>query len=166
MIITTSEKIEGKTIVKTIGLVKGSTIRARHLGRDIMAGLRGVVGGEISEYTKMLAESREQALRRMEEEAEPAAGVWGVSHAESSLKEKRVSERQEKTAERLLTQYMHVPARVDAQYGPANSAGSGIVLWARTGASVIGASALGKLGKPSEQVAEEAVERLVREAAW
>jgi uncharacterized protein YbjQ (UPF0145 family) len=69
MIITTSEKIEGKTIVKTIGLVKGSTIRARHLGRDIMAGLRGVVGGEISEYTKMLAESREQALQRMEEEA-------------------------------------------------------------------------------------------------
>ncbi|UCC17006.1 MAG: YbjQ family protein [Dehalococcoidales bacterium] len=69
MIITTSEKIEGKTIVKTIGLVKGSTIRARHLGRDIMAGLRGVVGGEISEYTKMMAESREQALQRLEEEA-------------------------------------------------------------------------------------------------
>ena len=69
MIITTSEKIEGKTIVKTIGLVKGSTIRARHLGRDIMAGLRGVVGGEISEYTKMMAESREQALQRMEEVA-------------------------------------------------------------------------------------------------
>jgi uncharacterized protein YbjQ (UPF0145 family) len=72
MIITTSEKIEGKTIVKTIGLVKGSTIRARHLGRDIMAGLRGVVGGEISEYTKMMAESREQALQRMEKEAEEA----------------------------------------------------------------------------------------------
>ena len=70
MIITTSEQIEGKTIVKTIGLVKGSTIRARHLGRDIMAGLRGVVGGEISEYTKMMAESREQALLRMEEEAQ------------------------------------------------------------------------------------------------
>ena len=69
MIITTSEQIEGKTIVKTIGLVKGSTIRARHLGRDIMAGLRGVVGGEITEYTKMMAESREQALQRMEEEA-------------------------------------------------------------------------------------------------
>lgn len=69
MIITTSEKIEGKNVVKTIGLVKGSTIRARHLGRDIMAGLRGVVGGEISEYTKMMAESREQALQRMEEDA-------------------------------------------------------------------------------------------------
>ena len=70
MIITTSETIEGKTITKTIGLVKGSTIRARHLGRDIMAGLRGVVGGEISEYTKMMAESREQALQRMEDEAQ------------------------------------------------------------------------------------------------
>jgi uncharacterized protein YbjQ (UPF0145 family) len=77
MIITTSEQIEGKTIVKTIGLVKGSTIRARHLGRDIMAGLRGVVGGEITEYTKMMAESREQALQRMEEKAE-AAGANAV----------------------------------------------------------------------------------------
>ena len=70
MIITTSGQIEGKTIARTIGLVKGSTIRARHLGRDIMAGLRGVVGGEISEYTKMMAESREQAIQRMIEDAE------------------------------------------------------------------------------------------------
>ena len=70
MIVTTSEQIEGKKIVKTIGMVKGSTIRARHLGRDIMAGLRGVVGGEITEYTKMMAESREQAIQRMVEEAE------------------------------------------------------------------------------------------------
>ena len=70
MIITTSEQIEGKKVVKTIGLVKGSTIRARHLGRDIMAGLRGVVGGEITEYTKMMAESREQAIQRMVEDAE------------------------------------------------------------------------------------------------
>jgi len=70
MIITTSGRVEGKTIVKTVGLVKGSTIRARHLGRDIMAGLRGVVGGEISEYTKMMAEAREQALQRMTEDAE------------------------------------------------------------------------------------------------
>ncbi|HEY41314.1 MAG TPA: YbjQ family protein [Dehalococcoidia bacterium] len=70
MIITTAETIEGKNITRTIGLVKGSTIRARHLGRDIMAGLRGVVGGEITEYTKMMAESREQALQRMVEDAE------------------------------------------------------------------------------------------------
>ncbi len=70
MIITTSDQVEGKKIVKTIGLVKGSTIRARHIGRDIMAGLRGVVGGEITEYTKMMAESREQSLERMIEDAE------------------------------------------------------------------------------------------------
>ena len=70
MIITTSGQVEGKAITKTVGLVKGSTIRARHLGRDIMAGLRGVVGGEISEYTKMMAEAREEALQRMIEDAE------------------------------------------------------------------------------------------------
>lgn len=70
MIITTSEKIEGKDITRTVGLVKGSTIRARHIGRDIMAGLRGMVGGEIKEYTKMMGEAREQALRRMIEDAE------------------------------------------------------------------------------------------------
>lgn len=69
MIITTAESIEGKNIVKTVGLVKGSTIRARHVGRDIMAGLRGIVGGEITDYTKMMAESREQAIQRMEEDA-------------------------------------------------------------------------------------------------
>ena len=70
MIITTSSQVQGKTIVKTMGLVKGSTIRARHLGRDIMAGLRGIVGGEISEYTKMMAEAREEALQRMTGDAE------------------------------------------------------------------------------------------------
>ena len=70
MIITTSDQVEGKKIVKTIGMVKGSTIGARHVGRDIMAGLRGVVGGEITEYTKMMAESREQAVQRMIEDAE------------------------------------------------------------------------------------------------
>ena len=70
MIITTSGQVEGKAIVKTLGLVKGSTIRARHLGKDIMAGLRGMVGGEISEYTKMMAEAREEALNRMIEAAE------------------------------------------------------------------------------------------------
>ncbi len=77
MIITTSEKIEGRNIARTVGLVRGSTIRARHLGRDIMAGLRGMVGGEITEYTKMMAEAREQALQRMIEDAE-SQGVNAV----------------------------------------------------------------------------------------
>ena len=63
--VTTSPQIAGKKVVKTIGLVRGNTIRARHLGRDIMAGLRNLVGGEVTEYAKLLAESREQALDRM-----------------------------------------------------------------------------------------------------
>ena len=70
MIIVTTESVEGKKIVKTLGLVRGSTIRARHLGHDVMAGLRNIVGGEIKDYTKMLAESREQAIQRMVQEAE------------------------------------------------------------------------------------------------
>jgi len=85
MIISTSAQIEGKTISRTIGLVKGSTIRARHVGRDFMAGLRGIVGGEISEYTKMMAEAREEALQRMIEDAEKqgANAVVGMRFATS-----------------------------------------------------------------------------------
>ena len=69
MLLTTTDTIEGKKIVKTLGLVRGNTIRARHIGNDIMASLKNIVGGEISNYTKMMAESREQALDRMVEEA-------------------------------------------------------------------------------------------------
>jgi len=69
MLLSTTDTIPGKTISKHLGLVRGNTIRARHVGRDIMAGLRNLVGGEIVEYTKLLAESREQALDRMMEEA-------------------------------------------------------------------------------------------------
>ena len=70
MILSTTDMIEGKKIVRHLGLVKGNTIRARHIGKDIMAGLRNIVGGEISDYTKMMAESREQALDRMIEDAQ------------------------------------------------------------------------------------------------
>ena len=70
MIVVSSGQVEGKTIARTLGMVKGSTVRARHLGRDITASLRGLVGGEIEEYTKLMAEAREQALHRMEEQAE------------------------------------------------------------------------------------------------
>jgi uncharacterized protein YbjQ (UPF0145 family) len=69
MMVVTSETVAGKRIVRTLGLVRGNTIRARHVGKDILAALRNLVGGEIAEYTKMLAESREQALDRMVEEA-------------------------------------------------------------------------------------------------
>ena len=87
MLITSTFDIADKTIVKTLGLVKGNTIRARHVGRDIMAGLRGIVGGELHEYTKLLAESREQALDRMIEDAERlgADAVVGVSFSTSVM---------------------------------------------------------------------------------
>ena len=87
MLITSTFDIADKTIVKTLGLVKGNTIRARHVGRDIMAGLRGIVGGELHEYTKLLAESREQALDRMIEDAENlgADAVVGVSFSTSVM---------------------------------------------------------------------------------
>ena len=70
MLIVSSEKIEGREIVETLGLVRGNTIRARHVGTDIVASLRNLVGGEVTEYTKLLAEAREQAKDRMEADAE------------------------------------------------------------------------------------------------
>lgn len=69
MIITTTTEIAEMRIVRTLGLVRGSSIRGRHLGRDLIAHLRNAVGGEITEYTKMMGESREQALDRMMDEA-------------------------------------------------------------------------------------------------
>jgi uncharacterized protein YbjQ (UPF0145 family) len=69
MMVTTIEGIPGKRIAKTLGIVRGNTIRARHVGRDILAALRNIVGGEIREYTKLMAESREQALDRLTDEA-------------------------------------------------------------------------------------------------
>jgi len=70
LIVVTTEHIEGKKVTETLGLVKGSTIRARHIGRDVMAGLRNVVGGEVKDYTVMLAQAREEALGRMIDQAE------------------------------------------------------------------------------------------------
>ncbi len=70
MLITTQDEFADKVIVETLGLVKGNTIRARHVGQDILAGLRNLVGGEIIEYTKMLAESREQSIDRMIQNAQ------------------------------------------------------------------------------------------------
>jgi len=70
MIMVTTDFVPAKTIKKTFGLVRGNTIRARHVGRDMVAFLRNIVGGEIKDYTKMMAESREQAIDRMIGEAE------------------------------------------------------------------------------------------------
>ncbi len=70
MIVVTSSTVAGKRIVKTCGLVRGNTIRARHIGKDIVALFKNILGGEIEEYTKLLGESREQALDRMVAEAQ------------------------------------------------------------------------------------------------
>ncbi len=87
MIVTTTETIAGKEISEVLGLVRGNTIRARHLGKDIMAGIRNIIGGEIDEYTKMVAESREQALDRMVAEAaqKGAHAVVGMRFTTSSM---------------------------------------------------------------------------------
>ena len=77
MIITTQDEFADYEIIESLGIVRGNTIRARHVGKDIMAGLRSLVGGEIHEYTKMLAESREQAIDRMSSEAK-AKGADGI----------------------------------------------------------------------------------------
>ena len=70
MLVVTSETIANHRVVRTLGFVRGNTIRARHVGKDILAGLRNIVGGEIHEYTKLMAESREQTVDRMIAEAE------------------------------------------------------------------------------------------------
>jgi len=80
VLVTTIDRIPGHEISEVLGLVQGSTIRARHLGRDIMAGLRNVVGGEIKDYTQMLTEARQLAIQRMVKEAERlgADAILGV----------------------------------------------------------------------------------------
>ena len=85
--LTTTHTIPGKKIVRVLGLCRGNTIRARHVGQDIMAGLKNLVGGEISEYTKLMAESREQALDRMQQDAERmgANAVVGLSFSTSMI---------------------------------------------------------------------------------
>ncbi|MAS76883.1 MAG: hypothetical protein CMO57_10890 [Verrucomicrobiales bacterium] len=87
IILVTTPTVPEKKVVRTLGLVRGNTIRARHVGKDIMAGLRNLVGGEVTEYAKLLAESREQALDRMVAEAEKlnANAVTGVQFQTSVI---------------------------------------------------------------------------------
>jgi uncharacterized protein YbjQ (UPF0145 family) len=86
MMLVTSDTIANKTVVQTLGLVRGNTIRTRNIGRDILAGLKNLVGGEIEEYTKLMAEAREQALDRMEAEAK-ALGANAVIDVRFSTSE-------------------------------------------------------------------------------
>ena len=87
VILTTLDHVPGKSIVKALGLARGNTIRARHMGKDIMAGFKNMVGGEIVDYTKMMAESREQALDRLVEDAASmgADAVVGLRFTTTSM---------------------------------------------------------------------------------
>ena len=87
MIVVNSDKIAGKKIVETLGLVRGNTIRVRHLGKDVMAGLKHIVGGEIKSYTQMMSDAREQAIERMVKQAETlgADAVINVRFATSMI---------------------------------------------------------------------------------
>lgn len=87
MIVVTTNTVPGMRIVKSIGLVRGNTVRARHIGKDIMAGFKNVVGGEIGEYAKLIAESREQSLDRMKEHAKElgANAIVGVRFTTSVM---------------------------------------------------------------------------------
>lgn len=87
MIVVSSEQVAGHRVARTLGLVRGSAIRGRHLGKDLIAHLRNAVGGEIPEYIKMLSESREQALDRMVEEATGvgANGIISIRFVTSSM---------------------------------------------------------------------------------
>ena len=87
MIVSTCETVAGREIARTLGLVRGNTVRARHVGRDIVAVFRNLVGGEVSEYTKLMAEAREQALDRMVEEAQSlgADAIVGLRFSTSDV---------------------------------------------------------------------------------
>jgi len=87
MIVVTTFEIPGRRISRTLGLVRGNTVRARHLGRDILAVFRNLVGGEVHEYTKLMAECREQALDRMIQEARSlgANAIVGVRFTSSDM---------------------------------------------------------------------------------
>ena len=87
MIVTTQDKVENRTISQTVGVVSGQSIRARHVGKDILAGLRNLVGGEITEYSKLMAESRQQAMDRMVKAAQEkgADAIVGIRFTTSML---------------------------------------------------------------------------------
>jgi uncharacterized protein YbjQ (UPF0145 family) len=87
MILTNIETVPGKRIVEHFGLVQGSTIRAKHVGRDLMAGLKNIVGGELKGYTELMKESRQQATERMMEQARRlgANAIINIRYATSSV---------------------------------------------------------------------------------
>ncbi|MFO7764477.1 MAG: YbjQ family protein [Wenzhouxiangellaceae bacterium] len=80
MILVSTETVPGREVEKSLGLVRGNTVRARHLGRDIVAALRGLIGGEVTEYSELMTEARNEALNRMigQAEKQQADAVVGI----------------------------------------------------------------------------------------
>ena len=87
MILATTDLVPGRTVIETLGLVRGNSVRSAHIGHDVMAKLKNIVGGEVREYTKLLAESREQAIDRMIDEARArgANAIVGLRFASSDI---------------------------------------------------------------------------------
>ncbi len=87
MILSTLDYVPGHTVVGHLGIVQGSTVRAKHIGRDILASLKNIVGGELRAYTELLSEAREEAIARMRQQAEAAGAnaVLNVRFATSSV---------------------------------------------------------------------------------
>lgn len=87
VVLSTTDMIHGKKVTRHLGLVRGSSIRTRHLGHDILASLRGLIGGEIHEYTKLMAESREQVLDRLMDDARELGGngIVGIRFSTSQI---------------------------------------------------------------------------------
>jgi uncharacterized protein YbjQ (UPF0145 family) len=87
MLLSTTNTIYGRKIISQLGLVRGNTIRSRHIGKDIMASLRNIVGGEVEEYTKLMAESREQSIDRMVDEAKKlgANAIVGIKFSTTEI---------------------------------------------------------------------------------
>jgi len=87
IIVATTEHLPGYRVKRVLGMVSGSVVRARHLGHDILAGLRNIVGGEVKEYTELLAQSRDEAVRRMVEKAKSlgANAVIGVRFTTAAI---------------------------------------------------------------------------------
>jgi RNA 3'-terminal phosphate cyclase (GTP) len=94
--------------------------------------------------------------------ATDTTGSYGVSHASSGMSAEKVAEKQKKRATKGLTDFLHIPSRVRLEYGPTDSAGSGLLVWATTNDSVVGACTLGTAKQPPERVADQAVEMLLR----
>jgi len=143
--------------VKLVLLAKmGYRVGLRVLRRGYYPKGGGIVQVEIDPPQDGLLEGPDLPI------ATETIGTHGVSHASSGLAQRRVAERQRRQATKALTDLLHIPAKIDVEYSPTRSTGSGLLVWTRTIDSVTGASSLGAPKKPAEQVAEEAVEMLLR----